>query len=109
LQISTLNSSGTEIMRRITICLEEEIYMSLVDYAARQASSDLVRLSISRAMRKIVQERLGELDMYPPKSLQRLQRLIKTREKLSIQPSSDLPCTQQAFEEIVPLKAVAMK
>jgi hypothetical protein len=90
-------------MRRITICLEEEIYMSLVDYAAREASSELMRLSISRAMRKIVQERLGELNLYPPQSIERLQRLLKKRERLSVQPESDSFPSQQALEEIVPL------
>ena len=89
-------------MRRITICLDDEIYLSLIDYAARQASSDLVRLSISRAMRKIIHEKLGEMSLYPPKSLERLQRLVKTREKLTIQSGGDSLSTQPALEETVP-------
>jgi hypothetical protein len=93
----------SETMRRITICLEEEIYMSLVDYAAREASSELVRLSISRAMRKIVQERLGELNLYPPQSIERLQRLLKKRERLSISTDNGQFPVQQSFPEILPL------
>jgi predicted CopG family antitoxin len=48
-------------MKRITITIDDEIYTSLVDYAAETCKEDLTRLSVSRAIRKLLASRLEEL------------------------------------------------
>lgn len=52
-------------MKRITVSLDDEIYASLVDYAADACKQDLSRLSISKAMRKLLASELGRLNYYP--------------------------------------------
>jgi hypothetical protein len=66
-------------VRRITISLDDEVYLSLVDYAASEARTDMSRLSISRTMQKIMQEKLGKLNYYPPKRLVKVPPLLKAR------------------------------
>ena len=52
-------------MKRITISIDDQIYASLVDYAADTCKEDLARLSVSRVIRKILANRLEELNYYP--------------------------------------------
>jgi predicted CopG family antitoxin len=52
-------------MKRITITIDDEIYTSLVDYAAQTCKEDLTRLSVSRAIRKLLANRLEELNYLP--------------------------------------------
>jgi hypothetical protein len=52
-------------MKRITVSLDDEIYASLVDYAAESCKQDLTRLSISKVMRDILANQLGQLNYYP--------------------------------------------
>jgi predicted CopG family antitoxin len=52
-------------MKRITITIDDDIYTSLVDYAAETCKEDLTRLSVSRAIRKLLANRLEELSYLP--------------------------------------------
>lgn len=53
------------LMKRITVSLDDEIYASLVDYVAEVCKQDLSRLSISRALRKLLASELQRLNYYP--------------------------------------------
>ncbi len=53
------------LMKRITISLDDEIYASLIDYAAEACKEDLSRLSLSRAMRLLLANELQRLNYYP--------------------------------------------
>ncbi len=72
-------------MKRITISIDDEIYASLVDYAADTCKEDLARLSLSRAIRKLLAAQLGQLNYYPMHATRahemRLQQILRSREK----------------------------
>jgi predicted CopG family antitoxin len=72
-------------MKRITISLDDDIYASLIDYAADACKEDLARLSLSRAIRKLLAKRLEELNYFPmePKRQQEMQvqQIMHSREK----------------------------
>jgi predicted CopG family antitoxin len=74
-------------MKRITISIDDEIYASLVDYAADTCKEDLARLSLSRAIRKLLSKQLAELNYYPMHANRqqeiRLQQIMRSREKNS--------------------------
>jgi predicted CopG family antitoxin len=76
-------------MKRITISIDDEIYASLVDYAADTCKEDLARLSLSRAIRKLLAKALGELNYYPMHANRqqemRLQQILRSREKSAAQ------------------------
>jgi hypothetical protein len=57
-----------ENMRRMTVSLDDEIYLSLVNCAANEARTDMSRLSISRTLQKIMLEELNKLNYYPPRT-----------------------------------------
>ena len=69
-------------MKRITITLDDDIYASLVDYAADTSKEDLARLSVSRAIRKILANKLGEMNYYPipTKRQEEIHNIIQQRE-----------------------------
>ncbi len=72
-------------MKRITISIDDEVYASLVDYAADTCKEDLARLSLSRAIRKLLAKQLGELNYYPMHANRQqsmhLQQMLRSREK----------------------------
>jgi hypothetical protein len=79
--------------------MDDQIYMSLVDYAANEARIDISRLSISRALQKLMQQKLGELNFYPPKRLERVPPLLRARGRLGTRTDSSNPVfTEEAFE-----------
>ena len=53
------------LMKRITISLDDDIYSSLIDYAAEVCKEDLSRLSVSRAMRSLLATELQRLNYFP--------------------------------------------
>lgn len=60
-------------MRRITISIDDEVYSGVIDYAADNSKDDLVRFSMSRAIRKLLADRLQELEYYPSKGKRKQQ------------------------------------
>jgi predicted CopG family antitoxin len=73
-------------MKRITITLDDDMYASLIDYAADTSKQDLTRLSVSKAIRKLVKNKLAEMNYFPnPKAQQQLQQLIQQRQKRIVQ------------------------
>ena len=58
-------------MRRITISIDDEVYSSVIDYAADNSKDRLARFSMSRAIRNLLADRLRELDYYPSKGKER--------------------------------------
>ena len=70
-------------MKRITISLDDEIYTSLIDYAADTCKQDLSRLSISKVLRDILASQLGQLNYYPMSDKRRhelsVRKLIRER------------------------------
>lgn len=75
------------MMKRITISLDDELYVSLVDYAADKSKEDLIRLSVSKAIRRLLASELAKLNYFPmdAKRLQQLQlrETMRQREKHS--------------------------
>jgi hypothetical protein len=53
-------------MRKVTISIADDIYAALVDFVANTSKEDLTRLSISKALREILVNQLGQLKYYPP-------------------------------------------
>jgi predicted CopG family antitoxin len=62
-------------MKRITISIDDDIYASLIDYAADSCKEELSRLSVSRSIRKLLATRLEELDYYPVSQEKKKQEL----------------------------------
>jgi hypothetical protein len=52
----------------MTVSLDDDIYLSLVNCAANDARTGMSRLSLSRTLQKIMLEELNKLHYYPPKS-----------------------------------------
>jgi hypothetical protein len=70
-------------MKRITVSLDDDIYSSLIDYAADSSKQDLARLSISKILRDILASQLGQLNYYPMSEKRRhelhVRKLIRER------------------------------
>ena len=65
----------------MTISLDDEAYLSLVDCAAKEARNDLSRLSISRTLQKIMREELGKLNYFPPRHPERAHPFFRARRR----------------------------
>jgi histidinol dehydrogenase len=82
-------------LRRITILIEDQTYASLMDYASKMSKEDLRRLSVSRAVRKILADELAKASddqSYPRQRRQRsffekVQQEQNTTEALELSPS----------------------
>jgi ubiquinone biosynthesis protein COQ9 len=87
-------------MRRMTVSLDDEIYLSLVNCAANDARMDMSRLSISRTLQKIMLEELNKLNYYPPRTFGKVGSLVRARMKTLIpnQTGSDPFLAQPTFE-----------
>ena len=48
-------------MKRVTIALDEELYVSLVDYAANKSKREMRRFSIGEAIRELLALQLASL------------------------------------------------
>jgi uncharacterized protein (DUF1778 family) len=46
--------------RRLTVALDDDVYVKLVDYAAQMSKQNMGRFSLSAAMRELVAKALNE-------------------------------------------------
>ena len=88
----------------MTISLDDETYLSLVDCAAKEARNDLSRLSISRTLQKIMQEELGKLNYFPPRHPERVHPFFRARRREGFNTSNNedggdsFPFVQRDFQ-----------
>lgn len=88
----------------MTISLDDEVYLSLVDCAAKEARNDLSRLSVSRTLQKIMREELGKLNYFPPKHPERVHPFFRARRRRSSYTSNNegvgdsFPFVQRDFQ-----------
>lgn len=86
-------------MKRITVSLDDEIYSSLIDYAADTCKQDLARLSISKVLRDILASQLGQLNYYPMSEKRRhellVRKLIRERAQQQIVQEDPFSITQE--------------
>ena len=83
----------------LQIEIEEVKGLSLVDYAANQARTEMSRLSISRAIRKVKQEKLAESNYYPRRGLERVPPLLGARGRTTYSDNSDSLLIQHDFQD----------
>jgi|GEM_PF-5214852 len=61
-------------MKRVTIALDEELYVSLVDYAANKSEREMRRFSVGEAIRDLLALQLASLGYTRQRPLPILQR-----------------------------------
>ena len=61
------------MMKRITITIDEEMYIRLLDYSLQRSKAELRNVSVSEVVRELLQARMG-----------RTGNGLKTRKKKSI-------------------------
>ena len=47
------------MMKRITITMDEEMYIRLLDYSLQRSKAELRSVSVSEAVRELLQARMG--------------------------------------------------
>lgn len=80
-------------MKRITVSIDDEMYACLVDYAEQASKEDILRLSVSRAIRQLITIELSRLSYYPmaqkKKEALHTRNLIRDRERQKINDRND--------------------
>ena len=51
-------------MKRVTIALDDEMYVALLEYAAERSKREMRRFSMGEAIRELAARQLGSIDRF---------------------------------------------